>query len=261
MKNQDFFGIIHYVMKELPERITYAQEKLIKLVDARKLRRWCQENGITHSAAYRLALGEILPNYRIMASMCHLIAPIDWLFFTDETRPYEEQLLPKWDNAEPAKFIQEHRDDYREIAKRYGLSELIAYNIFVAHRKVPTVRLMRDACAEVNPIEFFMPSSMEITPGYIPRKGDIVRTGKDGSTYLVITASEKNKEFNSFTGCLISRSCESGIELSGTRTQGFVNPRSLATVRLDAPAPLVLIEKTEAELVEKTASMAMEYLS
>lgn len=248
-------------MKAIPERITYAQEMLIKLLEARKLRKWCQENGITHSSAYRLAVGEILPNYRIMASTCHLIAPIDWLFFTDETRPYESKLLPKWDNTEPAKFIKEHRRDYREIAMRYGLSDLIAYNIFVTYRKVPTIKLMRDACAEVNPTEFFMPYSMEITQDYIPKKGDIVRAGKDGRTYLVITNSEKNKEFGSFTGCLISENCKNGLEISGTKTGGFVDPRSLATVRLDDPAPLILIEKTETELVEQTAGMALEYLS
>lgn len=247
-------------MKAIPERITYAQEKLIRLVDARKLRKWCQENGLSHSSTYRLALGEILPNYRVLASMCHLIAPIDWLFFTDEQRPYEPQLLPKWENKEPAKFIKEHRSDYREVAKRYGLTELIAYNIFVAHRKVPTMKLLRDSCAEVNPIEFFMPPDMEITQGYIPKKGDIVRARKDGDICLVITNSEKNSEFGSFTGCIIEENGD-GIELLGTVTRGFVNPRFLVSFRLDSPAPLVLIEKTEAELVEKVARMAAEYIA
>ena len=248
-------------MKAIPERITYAQEKLIKLVETRRLRKWCLENGLAHSQTYRLALGEILPNYRVIASMCHLIAPIDWLFYTDEERPYEPQYLPKWENTEPSKFVKEHRDDYREVAERYGLPELIAYNIFVAYRKVPTIALMRDACAEVNPIEFFMSPSMEITQGYIPKKGDIVRAGKDGGTYLVITNSEKNERYKTFTGCLISEDCEDGIALSNSKTKGFVNPRSLATIRLDSPFPLVLIEKTETELVEKTARMAAEYIS
>ncbi|MBQ8678335.1 MAG: hypothetical protein IJ530_01065 [Treponema sp.] len=246
-------------MKAIPERLTYAQEKLIKLIEARKLRKWCQENGVTHSAAYKLALGEVLPNYRIIASMCHLIAPIDWLFFTDEPLPYESQLLPKWENTEPPKFIAAHRGDYRELAARYGLSELIAYNIFVARRKVPTVKLMRDACAEANPIEFFMPPSMEANLTYIPKKGDIVRAGKDGNKYLVITNSEKNAEYESFTGCLISAESD-GIELTGTNTKGFADPRFLRTFRLGSSSLTVLIEKAEAELVDKAAKLAAEYI-
>ena len=248
-------------MKALPERLTYAQEKLIKLVEGRKLRKWCQENAVAHSTAYRLALGEILPNYRIIASMCHLVAPIEWLFFTDEKLPYEPKLLPKWEASETAKFIQEHKGDYREIAKRYGLSELIAYNIFVAHRKVPTIKLMRETCDMANPIEYFMPASMEVMEDYIPKKGDIVRAGKDGEYYLVITNSGKNTESKSFTGCLISENEQTGIALSGTKTRGFVNPGFLRTFRIDSPHPLALIEKTEAELVEKTVRMAVEYIS
>ena len=53
-----------------------------------------------------------------------------------------------------------------------------------------------------------------------------------------------------------------GTALSrGYYKHSFVNPASLHTFRIDSPAPLALIEKTEAELVEKTVRMAVEYIS
>lgn len=247
------------MLKQKPDRITYAQEKLIKLIEERKLRHWCMDNGIIHSAAYRLALGEQAPTYRIIASMCHLIAPIEWLFFTDEKLPYEPVLLPKWDAKNQSKFVKEHRFDYKTVAKKYGLEELSAYNIFVAHRATPTPALIRAACSDVNPIEFFTDSDIEIQENYIPERGDIVSI--EENVLLVISNQKDNEKNKLFTGCLIVSECENGIALEGSVTKGFVNPQNIQTFPIVYTTARTLIEKAGSEITDKVMDEARKALS
>lgn len=240
------------MLKQKPERITYAQEKLLKLIEERKLRCWCLDNGIIHSAAYRLALGEQLPTYKIMSSMCHLIAPIEWLFYKNEPLPYAPELLPKWDTKKQSKFVKEHRFDYKAIAEKYGLTELSAYNIFVAYRASPTPALIKAACKDVNPSEFFTDGEIEIQKDYIPERGDIVSV--DGNIFLVITDSEGNEKRKIFSGCSIRSSnseTTDGIALKGTSTGGTVNPFSIQSFSILRTKPRTLIGKADEGVAEK----------
>ena len=79
-------------MKPRPERMTYAQKKLMALIDERKLRRWCEENGFSHAFVFNLAFGNRAPTYKNIAAMCQFISPIEWLFSCDEKLPYEPDL-------------------------------------------------------------------------------------------------------------------------------------------------------------------------
>ena len=239
------------MLKAKPERMTYAQEKLIALIEERKLRRWCMDNGLTHSAIYRLALGEQVPTYRIIASMCHLIAPIDWLFFTDEKLPYEAQLLPQWKCESPSKFVKSHRYDYKTIAEKYDLDMANAYNIFVAYRANPTPSFIRAACTETNPTDFFCDGEGKIKSlkEFVPDRGDIVSV--EGKIVLVITKTEANEKNKIFTGCTILSESESGIKLESTVTKGFVSPHDLQSFSITHLVPRTLIEKTTTEFAEK----------
>ena len=239
------------MLKAKPERMTYAQEKLIKLIEERKLRKWCMDNGLTHSAIYRLALGEQVPTYKIIASMCHLLSPVEWLFYTDEALPYESVLLPQWDCRTPSKFVKAHRYDYKTIAEKYSLEELNAYNIFVAYRSNPTPAFIRAACDTTNPAEFFTDGEGEIKSleEFTPDRGDIVSV--DGKIVFVITKKEENEKNKSFSGCLVIQNSESGIELSGTAAKGKLLPHRPASFEIARTMPRTLIEKETAEFTEK----------
>ena len=243
------------MLKAKPERMTYAQEKLIKLIEERKLRKWCMDNGFTHSAVYRLALGEQIPTYKIIASMCHLISPVEWLFYTDEKLPYEPVLIPQWDCKNPSKYVKAHRYDYKTIAEKYSLEELNAYNIFVAYRSNPTPTFIRTACDATDPTEFFTDGEGEIKSlkEFTPDRGDIVSV--DGKIILVITKKEPNEKNKSFAGCLVVQDSESGIELSGNAAKGKVLPHKLASFEIAHTMPRMLIEKETAEF---TASVIEE---
>ncbi len=238
------------MLKQKPDRLTYAQEKLISLIEERKLRRWCLDSGITHSAAYRLALGEQVPTYRIIASMCHLIAPIEWLYFTDEKLPYEPVLVPQWTCERPCKYVKEHRYDYRTVAKKYNLEMSNAYNIFVAYRANPTPIFIREACKEVNPIEFFTDSDSDIKSlkEYIPNRGDIVSV--EEKLIFVVTKQEQNEKNKTYTGCLIFPKSENGIPLSNSVSKGVICPYHMLSFKIIHTIPRTLIEKAEEGLVK-----------
>ncbi len=207
--------------KQIPSRITYAQEKLLKLVEERKLKKWCMDNSLTHTSIYRLAVGDTLPTYRIISSMTHLIAPIEWLFYTDEKLPYKPQILPQWDYKKNSKFIKEHKFDYKVIGEKYGLEELSAYNLLVAYRAYPTIQFIRNACSDFNPVEFFTDSEIEVPKTFIPERGDIVNI--KNTAILVLSKKEFNESHNSLTGSAIISECSGGVKLEGTNTKGFVN--------------------------------------
>lgn len=239
------------MLKQKPERMTYAQEKLIKMIEERKLRRWCLENGIMHSAAYRLALGEQAPTYKIMAATCHLISPIEWLYFTDEKLPYEPVLLPQWKCEAPSKYIKEHRYDYQTIAKKYNLERISAYNLFVAYRANPTPIFIKAVCEETNPIDFFTDGETEIKSlkEFVPERGDIVSV--DGKIIFVITKQKENEKHKTYTGCLILSEAENSIELKKTITKGFVCPYNIISFPIILTTPRTLIEKAEEGTVKK----------
>ena len=189
--------------KTKPKRVTYAQEKLIKLIESRKLRQWCLDNNLTHSAIYRLALNEQLPTYKIISSMCHIIAPIEWIYFTDETLPYKAQVVPQWDYNKQSKYIKEHKFDYETIAKKYNIEKLSAYNLFVAYRAKPSIQFIKNVSKDVNPIEFFIDSDKNINDiqNYIPKPGDIVSC--EGKLILTLSKQEFNTQYT--FGCLIQK--------------------------------------------------------
>lgn len=249
------------MLKQKPERMTYAQQKLISLIEERKLRKWCLDNGITHSAAYRLALGEQIPTYRIIASMCHLIAPVEWLFFTDEPLPFEPAVVPQWKCEKPCKYVKLHRFDYRTIAKKYNLEAGNAYNIFVAYRANPTPAFIRELCKEnVNPTDFFTDGEGEIKSlkEFVPDRGDIVST--DGKLIFVISKKESNEKTKSYAGCMILSGCENGITLSDTLSKGVVCPHKPASFDIRHTSPRTLIEKADEELVKKVVEEAKKIL-
>lgn len=256
------------MLKPKPERISYAQQKLIELIEQRKLREWCANNGIEHTGAYRIALSNQLPTYRLIGSMCHAISPIEWLFFTDEKLPYEPELLPKWTCERPCKYVEEHHYDYKTIAKKYNLDLTNARNIFFNYTALPTPMFIRQVCKDVNPIEFFMSAeddnTLKLRKEYIPGRGDIIEVQQ--KKLFVISKQEDNQKNQCYSGCLILPEKQEGqnaTELTGTYTQGFVIPNKLLSFDISfnrAKLLIELIEKASPELTEKVISEVRKIL-
>ena len=246
------------MLKAIPERLTYAQQRLVKLIEARELRRWCTNNGLTHSSIYRIALNEQIPTYKTICEMAHLIAPIEWLFYTDEKLPYKAQLVFAFDPKKSiCKYIKEHRFDYKTIAEKYGLSNLSAYNLFVTYKARPTAAFIRQVCAEVNPIEFFTESIKEIPEQYIPERGDII--SHNGELLFVLTTKEYTEKHTYVICCLISSDCMDGITLEKTHTKGTVNPYAIISFSFARPMP-TLIETADKVSTKKIMKKATEFL-
>lgn len=237
-------------MKPRPERMTYAQQKLMALIDERKLRRWCEENGFNHSFVFNLAFGNRAPTYKNMASMCQFISPIEWLFSCDEKLPYEPVLLPPWKCDKPSKFVLAHRYDYKTLAQKYGLSDYSAYKIFVSYTVKPSPAFIRKVCAEANPIDFFTEGEGEIAPlrEFVPDRGDLVSVS--GKTVFVITKKEFNKRSKSFSGCLVTTDSAKGIKLKGV-VKGVVNAGRLFSFPIIYTEVRSLIEKAPEDLTDK----------
>lgn len=250
------------MLKQKPARLTYAQAKLITLIEERKLRRWCLDNGLIHSAIYRLAFGEKLPTYRIIASMCHLISPIEWLFYTDEKLPFEPSVLPKWTCENPSKYVKQHRYDYKTIALKYDLDRMNAYNTFVSYRASPTPAFIRRLSEEgINPTEFFTDGEAEIKSlkEYIPARGDIVSV--EGKLLFVISKEESNKKHKTFSGSLVCAEDEYGIKLENSMTKGTVRTDMLQSFPITNNCIRTLIEKMPFDFTEKVLEKIREELS
>ena len=57
-------------------RISYAQQKLLVLVEARQLRSWCLESNLPHASLYKLAVGQSVPIFsRPSAILCRTLHP------------------------------------------------------------------------------------------------------------------------------------------------------------------------------------------
>ncbi|MCM1322196.1 MAG: hypothetical protein NC041_06965 [Bacteroides sp.] len=233
------------MLKQIPNRITYAQKKIIELTEERKLRKWCQDNGLQHSTIYRIGIGEQIPTYKIVCSMVHLIPAIEWLYYTDEKLPFKPVLIPAWNPENKCKFIKEHRYDYKEIAKKYGLSELSAYNICVASRAQPSLAFIRECCKDVNPIDFFIDGEeVEVPKKFFPDRGDIVNI--QGNIVLVLSKKQDIENTNYLICSPVLAKCENSVELTGTKTKGFVCARNLKT--------FVLAPRCQASFIESVSS-------
>lgn len=86
-------------------RITYAQQKLLALVEARQLRSWCLESNIPHASLYKLAVGQSVPTFKAISYLVPYFAPAEWLFFTDEEIPYPIRTLLEWNPDDTSVFI------------------------------------------------------------------------------------------------------------------------------------------------------------
>lgn len=236
------------MLKQIPERITYAQQKIISLIEARKLRQWCLNNGLPHSAVYRIGLGEQIPSYKIVCTMVHLIAPVEWLFYTDEELPYEPQIVPQWNPRNGCKFIKEHRHNHKEVSKRYGISELSAYNICVVSRAMPSLAFIRECCRDTNPIDFFIDGDEPATMNkFSPDRGDIVNI--QGNVVVVISSKQHTETSQYLTCCPVVKELDEGIKLSTTKTTGYIDTNNIQTFKLSARCQASFIETVHESII------------
>ena len=245
------------MLKQIPERITYAQEKIIHLIEERKLRQWCMDNGLQHAAVYRLALGELNPSYKNICNMVHLIAPIEWLFYTDEKLPYEPKTVPQWNPDNKCKFIKEHKLDYQEVAKKYGISELSAYNICVAGRAKPSLAFIRECCKDTNPIDFFTDGGeIEEPKQFTPNRGDIINI--QGNILFVLSKKEEVEKDNYLTACPVIKQNTNTIELIGLKIKGFINLKNIQTYMLGPRCKASFIETADEKITQNVMNEVRE---
>lgn len=225
------------MLKKIPERVTYAQEKLVKLIEERKLRKWCHDNGFNHATVYCLAVGDRLATYKTVCSMSHLIAPIEWIYYTDEKIPYDSELVPPLPANSLSKFVLEHKFDYKTICKKYDIPELTGYNIFVAYRSKPSLMFIRKVAADINPIDFFITGDIKSEEKYIPDRGDIVSISTE--LYLVLTSSKKNRSEKAFVCCKINSEDSSGLKIKSDFISGYANPSLIISFSLSSNPTLI----------------------
>lgn len=230
--------------KMIPKRITYAQRFLLELINERKLKEYCETNGLQHVLLFKIAYGEIRPTYKVMSATCHLIPVIDWLFWTDEEKPYPAVFLPCWESSGICTYIMRHSEDYRTEGAKYGLSELSSYNLFIRHKAKPDVGYMRRACKENDPADFFR-ADYKDNEGYEPSRGDIINMG--GRIFFVASVLEGR---NKLILCPVT--AKSGGEedpvLSGMKTTGYVSPEPET---MEKSSKLFYIETTTDEIKDK----------
>ena len=204
------------MIKTVPARITYAQEKLLKLISERKLKSFALSNGLNHSILFGIAYGDRRPTYKLMASMSHLIPVIEWLFYTDEKLPYEPVLLPPNDlRGRMSRYIAAHQDDYEEQAEKYGLKKYSAENLFVRLITSPELGFMRKACDETDPADFFREAENAVEMEYVPVRGDIIKMSS--KNYFVVSMEIPD----SIVLCPVSN-VHKGVEITGKKTKGYV---------------------------------------
>lgn len=87
-------------------RVTYAQKKLLNLLQERKLKSWCEEKNVPHATLYKLATGNMVPSFIVMSSLVPYFAPAEWVYFTDEDIPYEVRTLEVWNPDDTSLFIK-----------------------------------------------------------------------------------------------------------------------------------------------------------
>ena len=102
-------------------RITYAQQKLLVLVEARQLRSWCLESNLPHASLYKLAVGQSVPSFKAIRYLVPYFAPAEWLFFMDEEIPYPIRTLLEWNSDDTSVFIQKHKKTGSRLPRNTAL--------------------------------------------------------------------------------------------------------------------------------------------
>lgn len=206
-------------------RITYARRRLLKLIEQRKLRRFCEDNGLNHCTYFKLAYGKQAVTYKVMSDSCAVIPVIEWLFYTDENLPYEPVLIPRWKCGwGRSLFVRKHSEEYMAIAEKYGLSTTVMMNVLAMKRTYPSPEFIRMLCDQENPIVFFVENEDDVKmmrQGNVPERGDIIIS--DGQLFFVV-ARRKKKTNQFFLSPVRSSEYTDGTELEDTKTKGVVRP-------------------------------------
>ena len=94
---------------------------------------------------------------------------------------------------------------------------------------MPGLAFIRECCRDTNPIDFFISGEeVEIPKNFTPDRGDIVNIL--GNVFLVLSKKEKSEIDKHLICCpVVKIKEETSIELSNTRTMGFVKPNNIQT--------------------------------
>lgn len=238
-----------------PERPTYAQKRLLDLVERRQLKKWCEQNDLNHSTVYRYASGSLVPSYRTMTELSSLIPPIEWLFYIDEKLPYEAVVVPVRDMTKPCKFCLEHRFDFKQIAKKYDLSYQNAYEVFYTQRYLPSIEIMRKLSVDVNPIEFFINAEQNFEAVETATRGDIISWSAE--KFFVISSK---KIGTGFVACKITALPTAFcVEFSyESNVNEYVNCADTSYIEASKMQKPILVGKAENEVVNQVLQKIRE---
>lgn len=243
--------------KEIPARITYAQKRLIIMIQKRELRSWCLEHNLEHASLYRIALGEKIATYKIVSSLVHLIPPAEWIYYIDEKIPYELKTVPIWDSSKNCSFILKHKTDWQEVSKKYDVPLESCRNLFVNHRAKPSLLQIRKFALDTDPIEFFTEGDF-VEDTYIPERGDVVSIS--GKKVLVLSKQEYNIENKAIMCMHIEESCKNGMKFENSEISGEINLLSLTTITYSRIMPKFIV-KLDDEQVKNVLSKVISYLN
>ena len=225
--------------KEIPARITYAQKRLIIMIQKRELRSWCLEHNLEHASLYRIALGEKVATYKIVSSLVHLIPPAEWIYYIDEKIPYELKTVPIWDSSKNCSFILKHKTDWQEVSKKYDVPLESCRNLFVNHRAKPSLLQIRKFALDTDPIEFFTEGDF-VEDTYIPERGDVVSIS--GKKVLVLSKQEYNIENKAIMCIYIEESSKNGMKFDNSEISGEINLLSLTTITYSRIMPKFIVK-------------------
>lgn len=241
--------------KEIPERITYAQKRLIIMIQKRELRSWCLEHNLEHASLYRIALGEKVATYKIVSSLVHLIPPAEWIYYIDEKIPYELKTVPIWDSSKNCSFILKHKTDWQEVSKKYDVPLESCRNLFVNHRAKPSLLQIRKFALDTDPIEFFTEGDF-VEDTYIPERGDVVSIS--GKIVLVLSKQEYNIENKAIMCTYIEESCKNGMKIENSEISGEINLLSLTTITYSRIMPKFIV-KLDDKLVQNVLDKVVSH--
>ena len=241
--------------KEIPARITYAQKRLIIMIQKRELRSWCLEHNLEHASLYRIALGEKVATYKIVSSLVHLIPPAEWIYYIDEKIPYELKTVPIWDSSKNCSFILKHKTDWQEVSKKYDLPLESCRNLFVNHRAKPSLLQIRKFALDTDPIEFFTEGDF-VEDTYIPERGDIVSIS--GKKVLVLSKQEYNIENKAIMCIYIEECCKNGMKIENSEISGEINLLSLTTITYSRIMPKFIV-KLDDKLVQNVLDKVVSH--
>ena len=241
--------------KEIPARITYAQKRLIIMIQKRELRSWCLEHNLEHASLYRIALGEKIATYKIVSSLVHLIPPAEWIYYIDEKIPYELKTVPIWDSSKNSSFILKHKTDWQEVSKKYDVPLESCRNLFVNHRAKPSLLQIKKFALDTDPIEFFTEGDF-VEDTYIPERGDVVSIS--GKKVLVLSKQEYNIENKGIMCIYIEESCKTGMKFENSEISGEINLLSLTTITYSRIMPKFIV-KLDDKLVQNVLDKVVSY--